>query len=138
MPNSSSARTMRTAISPRFATRTFANMRREDYSVADRAAALSARARQRDRVRARAAPPADPRMGGGLRAMVAAAGPALGNEDLREAVVVGSGTPLHRGDVGLGAGAKRMPVPHGARRYPERRCANRFLEVRASSPEARR
>src|SRR4051812_32331478 len=142
MPSSSSARMTRTAISPRLATRTFANMRREDYlvadavsrSVADRAVALRARALQRDRVGARAAPPADPRMGGRLHAVLGAAGPGPRSEDLREPVVIGRGAPLHRGDVGPGAGAKRMPVPHGAPRYPECRCANHCDEFAQVPP----
>src|ERR687890_1691172 len=72
MPSSSSARMTRTAISPRLATRTFANMRREDYlvatatsrSVADRAAAVGAGALEHDGVDGGAAPPPDPPPGG--------------------------------------------------------------------------
>src|SRR3954453_1861429 len=130
MPSCSSARMTRTAISPRLATRTFANMRREDYlvrSVADRAVALPAGALERDGMPRDAAPPADPCKGSGIEAVVAAVRPAVEAQDAGEPVVVVRCAPLHRGDVGLGAGAKRMCVPHRGPRYPKSRCVNRAV-----------
>src|ERR687890_778436 len=120
MPSSSSARMTRTAISPRLATRTFANMRREDYlvatatsrSVADRAAAVGAGALEHDDVDGGATPPPDPPPGGRVRPVRAAGRPAAPGEDLGEPLMVGWRAPGHRRDVGLGAGAQGFAVPH--------------------------
>src|SRR5690349_2176733 len=135
MPSSSSARMTRTAISPRLATRTFANMRREGYSVAERAAAQLARALDGDGVEACRAPPAHPPAGDRLGVVGDAARPAPAAQHAGELGVVGRRAARGGRDVRECSRAERVVLRHGRRGTPRaseasalRRTAEKFAQ----------
>src|SRR4051812_16151806 len=123
MPSSSSARTIRTAISPRLATRTFPNMRRKGIrwpvaeprraarrrtSVAELAAAVRAGALERDPLEEVRPPTADPAAGDRLGAVLAAAGPAPAVQRLGQAGPAVAHVALGNADQVVDAGAMRF------------------------------
>src|SRR4051795_3567521 len=103
----------RTAISPRLATRTFVNMRREDYSVAQIAAALRARALDHEAVDAPRPPAAHPRACGRHGPVGRAARPAPALQRGDQVVALAGCATFRGGDQRRGAGAERLVGPAG-------------------------